>query len=115
MRFIQKISRQVETSNFLPPFLLLAFKFYINKMVLSLLNKDAIKNYRKDKDGHPKLLKVLAEMESDVVVKMERLIQQIKECKDKEVIHHFEDGLNTNFQEFTKFKIGYRNTVGRVY
>jgi hypothetical protein len=49
MRFIQKIARQVESNNFLSPFLLLGFKFYINKMVLSLLNKDLIRNYRKDK------------------------------------------------------------------
>lgn len=62
MRFIQKIARQVETNNFLSPFLMLGFKFYINKMVLFLLNKDMIKNYRQDKEGHPKLLKVLGEM-----------------------------------------------------
>jgi hypothetical protein len=115
MRFIQKISREVETSNFLSPFLLLAYKFYVNKMILFLLNKDLVRNYRKDKEGHPKLLKVLADMESDVVVKMERLIQQLKDCKDREPIPHFDDGLNTKYQDFTKFKIGYRNTVGRVY
>jgi hypothetical protein len=70
MRFIQKIARQVETSNFLGTYVLLGFKFYINKVILFLLNKEVIKNYRKDKDGHPKLLKVLAEMESDIVVKL---------------------------------------------
>jgi len=59
MRFIQKIAKQVEACNFLTPFLLLGFKFYINKVVLYFLNKDTIKNYRKDKDGHPKLLKIL--------------------------------------------------------
>lgn len=59
MRFIQKIAKQVETCNFLTPFLLLSFKFYINKVVLYFLNKETIKNYRKDKDGHPKLLKIL--------------------------------------------------------
>ena len=62
MRFIQKIAREVETSGFLSPFLLLGFKFYISKMVLCMLNKDFILNYKKDKDGHPKLLKVLSEM-----------------------------------------------------
>ena len=50
--------------------MLLAFKFYIHKMVLFLLNKDILKNYRKDKDGHPKLLKVLAEMEGDIGSKL---------------------------------------------
>jgi len=59
MRFIQKIAKQIEAFNFLTPFLLLSFKFYINKVVLYFLNKDTIKNYRKDKDGHPKLLKIL--------------------------------------------------------
>ena len=62
MRFIQKVVRHVDSSNFLSPFLFQGFKFYINKMVLFLLNKDIIKNYRKDKEGHPKLLKVLSEM-----------------------------------------------------
>ncbi len=47
-----------------------------------LLNKETVKNYKKDKDGHPKLLKILTELESDVQVKLERLIQQIKECKE---------------------------------
>lgn len=60
MRFIQKIAKQVENANFLSPFLLLAFKFYISKMVQFLLNKDFIRNYRKDKEGHPKLIKVLS-------------------------------------------------------
>jgi hypothetical protein len=82
MRFIQKITKQVETCSFLTPFLLLAFKFYINKVVMYLLNKETVKNYKKDKDGHPKLLKILTELESDVQVKLERLIQQIKECKE---------------------------------
>ena len=62
MRFVQKIAREVETSGFLSPFLLLGFKFYISKMVLCMLNKDLVLNYKKDKDGHPKLLKVLSEM-----------------------------------------------------
>ena len=62
MRFIQKIAKQVEISSFLSPFLLLAFKFYLNKAVLHLLNKETIKNYRKDKEGHPKLLKILADL-----------------------------------------------------
>lgn len=83
MRFIQKIAREVETIGFLSPFLLLGFKFYISKMVLCILHKDLILNYKKDKDGHPKLLKVLSEMENDVQVKMERLISQIKECKER--------------------------------
>lgn len=52
-------------------------------MVLCILHKDLILNYKKDKDGHPKLLKVLSEMENDVQVKMERLISQIKECKER--------------------------------
>ena len=78
MKFIQKIARQVEMNSFLTPSLLLCFKFYINKMVLCMLNKDSIKNYRKDKEGHPKLLKVISEMESDVLVKMERVMIQIK-------------------------------------
>jgi len=78
MKFIQKIMRQVETNSFLTPSLLLCFKFYINKMVLCMLNKDSIKNYRKDKEGHPKLLKVISDMESDILVKMERLMVQIK-------------------------------------
>lgn len=59
MRFIQKLARQVESSNFLSSFLLLGFKFYINKMVLCMLHKDSLKNYRRDRDGHPKLLKIL--------------------------------------------------------
>ena len=46
-------------------------------MVLFLLNKDILKNYRKDKEGHPKLLKVLAEMEGDVVTKLERYMLQL--------------------------------------
>lgn len=82
MRFIQKIAKQVETCNFLSPFLLLAFKFYIHKVVLYLLNKDSIKNYRKDKDGHPKLLKILADLETDLNVKLEKMILQLRECKE---------------------------------
>ena len=70
IRFVQKIARQVESCGFLSPFLLLAFKFYINKVILFLLQKDLLKNYRRDKDGHPKLLKMLAEMESDVLAKL---------------------------------------------
>ena len=31
-------------------------------MVLSLLNKDIVKNYAKDKEGHPKLQKILIEL-----------------------------------------------------
>ena len=62
MRFIQKIAREVETSGFLSPFLLLGFKFYNSKMIFSMLHKDFILSYKKDKEGHPKLLKVLAEM-----------------------------------------------------
>lgn len=115
MRFIQKMSRQVVASNFLSPFILMSFKFYINKMVLVMINKEIIKNYRKDKDGHPKLLKLLAEMENDVISKMGKLIVQIKECKEKEAISHFEDGFSSKYQEFTKIKMGYRNTIGRVY
>ena len=84
-------------------------------MVLCMLNKDVLKNYVKDKEGHPKLIKIISEMENDSVVKMERLISQIKDCKDKESISHFEDGFNSKYQDFTKFKMGYRNTVGRVY
>jgi len=49
MRFIQKIARQIETSNFMSNFLLLGFKFYINKVLLYFINKDTIRNYRKDK------------------------------------------------------------------
>lgn len=75
--------RQVEAKNILSPFLLLGFKFYINKMVLCMLNKDIVKNYTKDKDGHPKLLKLVSEMESDVVAKLGRLMTQIKESKEK--------------------------------
>jgi hypothetical protein len=70
--------RQVENQNILSPFLLLAFKFYINKVLLYFLNKDLIKNYRKDKDGHPKLLKLFSETEADIGVKLDRLYQQIK-------------------------------------
>ena len=61
------------------------------------------------------MLKVLTDMESDIVVKLDRILLQLKECKEKESIPHFEDGLNSKYQDFTKFKIGYRNTVGRVY
>lgn len=78
MKFIQKIVRQVEVSSFLTPSLLLCFKFYISKMVLCMLNKDSVKNYRKDREGHPKLLKVISEMESDILGKMERTMAQIK-------------------------------------
>lgn len=60
MRFVQKIARQVENFNFLNANLLTAFKFYINKVLLYMLNKDTLKNYRKDKDGHPKLIKILS-------------------------------------------------------
>ena len=73
--------RQVEANNFLSPFLLLGFKFYINKMVLCMLHKDIVKNYSKDKEGHPKLQKILLEMEGDVVAKMGKIMNQIKECK----------------------------------
>jgi len=62
MRFVQKIARQVETSNFLPQGLLSGFKFYINKVLLYMINKDSLRNFRKDRDGHPKLLKILGEM-----------------------------------------------------
>ena len=48
-----------------------------------MLNKDIVKNYTKDKDGHPKLLKLVSEMESDVIAKLGRLMAQIKESKDK--------------------------------
>lgn len=116
IRFIQKIVRQVETQNLLSTFLLLAFKFYVNKVLLHLIHKDSIRNYRKDKDSHPKLIKILAEMEADLGVKLDRLYQQLKELKEgKEAIPNFEEGFNTKPQEFTKFKMGYRNTVGRVY
>jgi hypothetical protein len=71
----------VESKKILSNFLLLAFKFYINKVLLSFLNKDLIRNYRKDKEGHPKLLKILAEVEADFGVKLERLYQQLKELK----------------------------------
>jgi hypothetical protein len=108
--------RQVEAYNFLSTFLLLAFKFYVNKVLLYLLNKDLIRNYRRDVDGHPKILKALAEAEGDLGVKLDRLYQQIKETKEaKETIANFEEGLNPKYQDFTKFKMGYRNTVGRVY
>jgi hypothetical protein len=81
IRFIQKILRQVETQNVLSTFLLLAFKFYVNKVLLYFINKDVIRNYRKDKDGHPKLLKILGEVEADLGVKLTRLYQQLKETK----------------------------------
>lgn len=61
--------------------MLLAFKFYINKVLLYFINKDLIRNFRKDKENHPKLLKLLAETEADLGVKLERLHQQIKEIK----------------------------------
>ena len=64
------MARQVENSNFLAPSLLLSFKFYISKMVLCMLNKDTLKNYIKDKDSHPKLVKIISEMENDAIVKM---------------------------------------------
>ena len=107
--------RQVEANNFLSPYLLLGFKFYINKMVLCMLHKDVVRNYSKDKEGHPKLQKMLSEMENDVMAKMGKIISQLKDCKEKDPIPHFEDGLNSKYQDFTKFKMGYRNTVGKVY
>lgn len=82
--------RQVETQNILSTFLLLAFKFYVNKVLLYLLNKDSIRNYRKDKDSHPKLIKILAEVEADLGVKLDRLYQQLKEMKEgREAIPNF--------------------------
>jgi hypothetical protein len=42
------------------------------------MNKDFVRNFRKDKENHPKLLKLLAETEADLGVKLERLYQQIK-------------------------------------
>jgi len=33
----------------------------------------------------------------------------------KESIHNFEEGLNAKYQDFTKFKLGYRNMIGKVY
>lgn len=82
--------RQVETQNILSTFLLLAFKFYVNKVLLYLLNKDSIRNYRKDKDSHPKLIKILAEIEADLGVKLDRLYQQLKEMKEgREAIPNF--------------------------
>lgn len=90
IRFIQKIVRQVETQNILSTFLLLAFKFYVNKALLYLLNKDCIRNYRRDKDSHPKLIKILAELEADLGVKLDRLCQQLKEVKEgREAIPNF--------------------------
>ena len=71
----------VKSKKILSNFLLLAFKFYVNKVLLSFLNKDLIRNYRKDKEGHPKLLKILVEVESDLGVKLDRLYQQLKELK----------------------------------
>lgn len=82
--------RQVETQNILSTFLLLAYKFYVNKVLLYLLNKDSIRNYRKDKESHPKLIKILAEVEADLGVKLDRLYQQLKEMKEgKEAIPNF--------------------------
>ena len=81
MRFIQKISKQIEQQGFMQGGLLLGFRFYINKVLLYLLNKESIRNYRKDKEGHPKLLKILKEMEGDLGIKLERLLGQLKETR----------------------------------
>ena len=62
--------------------LLLAFKFYINKVLVYLLNKEVIRNYRKDKEGHPKLLKILKEIEGDLGVKLDRQLTQLKESRE---------------------------------
>lgn len=86
---MQKISKQVESHNFLSTYLLLAFKFYIHKMVLFLLNKDLVKSYNKTKDRHPKLVKAITDMEGDVIAKMERLLLQLKDCKEREQIPNF--------------------------
>jgi len=62
------------------------------------------------------LLKLFSETEADIGVKLDRLFQQIKELKEgKENIPNFEDGFNTKYQDFAKIKMGYRNTIGRVY
>ena len=91
MKFMQKICKQVESHNFLSTFLLLAFKFYIHKMILFLLNKDLVKNYykTKDKDRHPKLVKAITDMEGDVTTKMEKMLLQLKDCKEREQIPNF--------------------------
>lgn len=59
-------------------------------MLLYFINKDSIRNYRKDKESHPKIIKILAEMEADLGVKLDRLYQQLKEMKEgKEAIPNF--------------------------
>ena len=116
IRFVQKVMREVEAHNFLSPFLLLAFKFYIHKVLLYFLNRELLRNYRADKDGHPKLLKILADTEVELTSKLEKLFKEIRELKEvKESIANFEEGFTVKLQDFSKFKMGYRNTVGKVY
>lgn len=116
IRFVQKIAKQVENHKFLSSFLHLAFRFYINKVLLYLINKDIVQNYLKDKQGHPKLLKMIKDTEADLCVKLERTLQQMKELKEpRENIPNFQEGLIAKYQDFSKFKMGYRNTIGRVY
>jgi RNase P/RNase MRP subunit p30 len=83
---------------------------------MSFLNKDLIKKYRKSKEADQKLIKIINNMEVELGINLQKLLQQIKEIKErKENINNFEDGLNANHQDFTKFKIAYRNVVGKVY
>lgn len=51
IKFIQKITFEIENRDFLSEFLLAGFKFYVNKVLLYFLNKDPIRKYRKSKEG----------------------------------------------------------------
>lgn len=59
---------------------------------------------------------MISDTQSDLLVKLERGLQQLKEMKEsRENIPNFQEGLTAKYQDFTKFKMGYRNTIGRVY
>jgi hypothetical protein len=116
VQFIQRIVESASSYNFLSFYLSTAFKFYINKVLLYFLSRETIESYKHYEDRNPKLVAQI--LENELRVKDQLNIQYTLLLKNhhlKEPIDKFEDGFNTNVEDFTVFKMAYRNTVGRVY
>jgi hypothetical protein len=116
VRFIQRIVEAVDAHRFLSPFLAAAFRFYINKVLLYFLTHEALQAYKGSDAHRPQLVAELVGTEQRVREEVEAQLLLLTQGQlVSETIERFEDGLNAQAQEFAAFKMGYRNTVGRVY
>ena len=92
--------------------MLTALRFYLNKALLHFLSKEGVPKMPTTTAVYMQAHSAWQTLTSESEAQKHLLLQCTELCDS---IERFREGVLAGWEDFASFKMGYRNTVGRVY